>query len=450
MVEPPLEPGLPRRPSFAASAAITYGSQIVAAVLSLANVLIVSRTLGPSGRGQIAFLTAIAFLSANLATLGVQEAMANIAGAEPERRRALAGNALVFSILFGAAAAGIVVLLVAVFPAIGGDADPHLRWLVLALIPFLILEIYLRFLVQADYGFTVSNAAWLIPPVLNVLANAAFALVGVLSVRTAVVTWLAGQVLASTLLAVYVLRRLAGFGRPDLALARRSLAFGTKSHGGRIMLLGNYRLDQWILGAISGDRELGLYSVAVAWAEALFYLPTALAAVQRPDLVRASREEAGRQGAFVFRTSALFTLVLAVGLVVAAPALCVWTFGEEFRGSIDDLRVLAFGGVGIVALKLLGSALTAQARPLLATAAIGVGFLSTVTLDALLIPGHGGLGAALASSISYSLGGIAVALIFCRTLRTPLTELVPRGTEPLQLWRYLRRRDRPVAGAERT
>jgi O-antigen/teichoic acid export membrane protein len=100
MVEPPLEPGLPRRPSFAASAAITYGSQIVAAVLSLANVLIVSRTLGPSGRGQIAFLTAIAFLSANLATLGVQEAMANIAGAEPERRRALAGNALVFSILF--------------------------------------------------------------------------------------------------------------------------------------------------------------------------------------------------------------------------------------------------------------------------------------------------------------------------------------------------------------
>ena len=54
------------------------------------------------------------------------------------------------------------------------------------------------------------------------------------------------------------------------------------------MLLGNYRLDQWFVGAIAGSRELGLYSVAVAWAEALWYLPTALASVQRPDLVRAA------------------------------------------------------------------------------------------------------------------------------------------------------------------
>ena len=438
MVEPSLEPTPRNRPSFAASAAITYGAQLLAAVLSLANVLVVSRALGPTGRGEIAFLTAIAFLSANLATLGVQEATANIAGAEPERRRALAGNAVAFALLFGAAAAGIVSLLVAVFPSVGGDADADLRLLVLALIPFLILEIYLRFLVQADYGFGVSNAAWLIPPVLNVVVNGVLAATGALSVGTAIVTWLAGQLLATALLGLHVATKLAGFGRPDLGLARRSLAFGAKSHGGRVMLLGNYRLDQWLLGAISGSRELGLYSVAVAWAEALFYLPTALAAVQRPDLVRATRDEAGRQAALVFRTSALLTLVLAAALVVAAPVLCVWTFGEEFRGSIDDLRVLAFGGVGIVALKLLGGALTAQSRPLLATAAIGVGFVSTVVLDLLLIPGHGGLGAAVASSISYSLGGAAVALIFSRTLRTRLVELVPRGGEPLQLWRRLR------------
>ena len=58
------------------------------------------------------------------------------------------------------------------------------------------------------------------------------------------------------------------------------------------MLLGSYRLDQWLLGAIAGPRELGVYSVAVAWAEALWYLPTALAAVQRPDLVRAAKDRA--------------------------------------------------------------------------------------------------------------------------------------------------------------
>ena len=62
-------------------------------------------------------------------------------------------------------------------------------------------------------------------------------------------------------------------------------------------LLTTYRLDQRLVGAISGARELATYSVAVAWAEALWYLPTALAAVQRPDLVRARAREAGAQAA---------------------------------------------------------------------------------------------------------------------------------------------------------
>ena len=72
-----------QRPSFFAAAAFTYGTNIIVAVLSLVNVLVVARTLGPSGRGGVAFLTAIAWFTSNLATFGVQEANANFAGAEP-------------------------------------------------------------------------------------------------------------------------------------------------------------------------------------------------------------------------------------------------------------------------------------------------------------------------------------------------------------------------------
>jgi O-antigen/teichoic acid export membrane protein len=100
-----------------------------------------------------------------------------------------------------------------------------------------------------------------------------------------------------------VARRSVGFGRPSPSLARGTLGFGLKSHIGRVMLLGNYRLDQWILGAIAGATQLGLYSVAVAFAEALFLLPTALSAVQRPELVRASEAEASAPHSVIFRAS---------------------------------------------------------------------------------------------------------------------------------------------------
>jgi O-antigen/teichoic acid export membrane protein len=269
----------------------------------------------------------------------------------------------------------------------------------------------------------------------NVSVNGLLAAAGVLSVGSAVATWVGGQTLGTVLMAWHVARRSAGFGRPDLRLARRSLGFGVKAHAGRAMLLGNYRLDQWILGAIAGARELGLYSVAVAWAEALFYLPTALAAVQRPDLVRSARGNAARDAAAVFRATMLVTVPLVVGLVVAAPFLCVTVFGAQFRGSIEQLRILSAGAVGIVALKLFGNALTAQAKPMLETAAVGVAFVATVVLDVLLIPSHGGVGASVASALAYSAGGIAVVAIFVRALGARPRDLVPRGREALALGR---------------
>jgi O-antigen/teichoic acid export membrane protein len=429
-----------QRPTLARSAVLTYGTNVAAAFVSLANVLVIARALGAEGRGHVAFLTAIAWLVGSMATLGVQEANANFAAAEPRLRRALATNSVLLSLLLGALSFGALVLLIAVIPAVAGDSDPVLRTITFAFVPVIVLQTCLRFLAQADFAFGITNAAYLLAPVVNLGVNGGCALFGVLSVETAVGVWLAGQALETALIGWYVARRLAGFGRPDLALARRSLRFGAQAHAGRVMQLGNYRLDQWMLGAIAGPRELGLYSVAVAWAEALWYLPTALAAVQRPALVRAAQEEAARLAAAVFRAAALVTAVLALAMVAAAPLLCVVIFGEEFRGSIDDLRVLVAGAFGMVAMKLFGNALVARGRPVLQSVAIGVGFACTVILDVLLIPPFGGFGAALASTLSYTAAGVVIGAVFLRTTNGRAVDLLPRAGDVAWLVRTVRER----------
>jgi O-antigen/teichoic acid export membrane protein len=444
----PNDHGAARAPSFARSAAQTYGTNVAAAFISLANVLVIARALGAEGRGHVAFLTAIAWLLASLSTLGIQEANANFAAAEPRSRRALATNSLVLSLLLGGATIGLLAALIAVEPAVAGEADRTLLWVTLAFLPVILLQTCLRFLAQADYAFTVTNVVYLMPAVLNVAVNGTFAALGIISIGSAVGVWLAGQTLATLVLAWYVGTRLAGFGAPDLGLARRSLAFGARAHVGRVMQLGNYRLDQWLLGAIAGPRELGLYSVAVAWAEALWFLPTALSSVQRPHLVRAAQREAARLAALVFRAATAITAAIALAMVVAAPVLTAVVFGEEFRGSIDDLRVLVAGAFGMVALKLFGNALVAQNRPGLQSAAIGAGFVLTVVLDVLLIPPFGGLGAALASTLAYTASGLVVGAIFVRALGGRVADLVPRPGDLAWLLRTIRaRRARAVAPA---
>ena len=76
--------------SLAWSMASTFGTQIAIAVLSLVNVLLVARTLGPTGRGDVAFLTTIAYFTSQLALLGVSQGNVNFASSDTTSRAARA------------------------------------------------------------------------------------------------------------------------------------------------------------------------------------------------------------------------------------------------------------------------------------------------------------------------------------------------------------------------
>jgi O-antigen/teichoic acid export membrane protein len=407
------------------AAAGTYATNAGVALLSLVNVLVIARTLGPAGRGEVAFLIAVSMLSGHLVSLSLQEANANLAASEPRLRRALATNSVLLALALGGLAAIAVAAAAHFLPALGGPVSRALLLFALATIPISILKQYLTLLVQADYAFAIANAAWIAGPLTTAMVNGVLALLGALTVERAFAAWTVGQLLGVALLCGFIAGH-AGFGRPDAALGRRAARFGAKAHIGRLMEVGNYRGDQWMLGAMVGPRELGLYSIAVAWAELLFYLPGVLVLVQRPDLVRATRAETVRRALRVCRVGFVLSGAAAAVMIAIAPLLCAGVFGERFHGSIDDLRVLSLGAFGIVAFELLRNALTAQRKPMLSSAAVGVAFVLTVALDLLLIPRYGGLGAAIATAAAYTVGGVAAGLIFARAMNARLVDLAPR------------------------
>jgi O-antigen/teichoic acid export membrane protein len=417
------------RPAPARSALLMLGTSLGVAGLSLVNVLVTSRALGVSGRGQVAFLLTVASLSAHFATLGVQEANVNTAGQTPRRTPALAGNSLVIAAVLGCAAAiGLAALVLAV-PSVGGSAPRWLLWTVLATLPMLVLHLYLQQILLAHYRFGVVNTAALMSPALNTVVNCTLAVLGSLTVAATVGTWLLGQLLATLLYAVVIGRSLGGFGRPDLALAKESLHFGARAHVGRTMSWGSYRLDQWFVGVVGGDRMLGLYNVAVAWSEVLFLLPQAMQSVLRPDLVRAGRLRAQQQTATALRVGVLCLLPSALALTALAPFLCRDVLGEEFAGAVTPLRILTLGSFGVLALKVYGAALLARRRPLLDSAAAGPALVVMLLLDVLLVPWAGASGAAMAASVAYLVGGTCAVALGLRVLGGSPRDLVPRAAD---------------------
>lgn len=417
----------------------TFGTNIGVAVLSFLSVLITSRILGAVGRGDIAFWTTTAYLSAQAGAFGIGPASIVVAGRRPDDTGSIATTALFLSFGLGAGSVALVAVLLAFANPEASDAIPI--WLKLSLagsVPLLIFDISMKHLAQAHYRFAATNLAWLLPPLINVAVNLSLAAVDRLTVTAAVLTWLSGQLLAVAVL-TRVIWRGFGFRAPRRALATEMMKFGARSHVARVLLVGNYRVDQWIVGALAGSAALGTYSVAVAFSEALFFLPTALAAVQRPDLVRLGAKAAGRLASTVFRVVIALTIPMALVLFLTAPYLAM-IFGDGFADSATQLRILVFGAFGVAALKIVGNAMNAQRRPMLESAAAAVSFCLIIVFDFLLVPELGGTGAAVASTIGYLGGGLCALLIFSRTFAVRLGELIPSPGDAKRLMALIARR----------
>ena len=155
--------GVGPRPSLLSSTFWTFLAQIATAALSLVNVLIVARSLGPSGRGEVVFLTATALLLQRVGAFGVQEANVNFGGKRPELHARLATNSFLFAAVLGAATAGAMAVLIFLVPALGGGASTTLLAVALASLPLLLVQLYLWRLVQADYRFAFANLVWTLP-----------------------------------------------------------------------------------------------------------------------------------------------------------------------------------------------------------------------------------------------------------------------------------------------
>jgi O-antigen/teichoic acid export membrane protein len=82
--------------------------------------------------------------------------------------------------------------------------------------------------------------------------------------------------------------------------------------------------------------------------------------------------------------------------------------------------------------------LTAQRKPMLASAGVAVAFVLTASLNVILVPSHGGAGAALATTVGQTCGGVAAAVLFLRALGGRFADLLPRPADAAWLWRKAR------------
>lgn len=405
--------------------ALLFWAQIVGNAGLFVGLLLVTRALGPSGRGTVAFITVTALITAWIARLGVTEATVVFAAQRPEARPVLLSNSLAFSTVAGLAGAAVVCGTLWWAPALrpAGVGPAELLILGVSIVAACLADAGYRFLLGCSrfraHALVTAVTSWIYPLLVLIL----WWIFG-LTVVLAALIWAATQGLRALLLFTVATRREGGFGRPSRRLLRESIGFGVRAWFGTLADSLGFRIDQILIALIASEAALGFYVVAVNLSEMLLYFPGAVSTALLP---LAARSEAGSrlgQTLRAFRSASYVTLASLLASAVVVPPLIPVVFGGAFHASITPFLLMLPGLVGFTAMIVFSNALVASSLPSLSSVAPTICFVVGLALDLALIPFFGASGAAAAASGAYIAGGLSALLIYRSRFGFRLRELV--------------------------
>jgi stage V sporulation protein B len=415
----------PERDPTARGPALLFWAQIVGNAGLFVGLLLVTRALGPSGRGAVAFITVTALVTAWIARLGVTEAMVVFAAQRPEARPVLLSNSLAFSSAAGVAGATAVCGTLWFVPAVRPASVGARELIVLAISIFAacLADAGYRFLLGCSrfraHALVTAVTSWIYPMLVVTLWAGAG-----LTVALGAAAWAVTQGLRALLLFSVAVRREGGLGRPSRRLLRESIAFGVRAWIGTLADSLGFRIDQILIALIASEAALGFYVVAVNLSEILLYFPGAVSTALLPLAARSEDGLRVGQTLRAFRSGAFVTLASLLVSIAVVPPLIPIVFGGSFTASITPFLLMLPGLIGFTAMIVFSNALVAASLPSLSSVAPTACFVVGVALDFVLIPFFGASGAALAASTAYLAGGLSALFIYRARTSFRLRELV--------------------------
>ena len=401
--------------------------------------VIVARWLGAEGLGALAVINVAVGAVVQLGQFGLPSA--NIYFIAQDKRRylsAAAMNSLLFALAGGGALALGLSLLAYGQPGLFGHISPRLIGIAAASIPFQLLTL-LGLNIFLGVGRIDRFNQLDVVGQSFVLVNASVALLFIgaglwllVSLNTA------ATILVSLVIVCLIGRHIAGLEtkarlRPDLALFKRMMKYGLKFHVATLAGLLIFRADLLVVNHFRGAAEAGVYSVASQVAMMLMMLPSVVATLLFP---RVAAEEDARRDQLTCRAARYTSLLMLAVTIAAAPASFALPllYGAPFNDASAQLLIL-LPGVCLVSIEsVLVQYFSATGLPI----AIPLFWLLTlvvnISLTLALVPAFGARGAALASTICYTLIFALVVFYFRAKTGNALSNMLLLRAEE---WRAL-------------
>ncbi len=412
---------------FSVGTGITATTQLFNLVLGMLASIILARVLGPEGRGIYALAALLPSLIVTFGNLGIGPATVYYVARGEFRRQEILGNNVLLSVGVGAVGvlAGLVVVLFfreTVFPGV----SPGYLLLALVLVPVEVFFSYVRYVLLGSQRIKEFNYIQIARSALF-LGLIALALLGLRAGVTGAIlaglfTWLVVDAL------VFRLAKTVAGGidfTPNPLYIKRATTYGVQAHLANILGFLNYRIDMFLVNGFLGPAAVGLYAVGVGLVEKLWMISHAAGTVLFPRVAAETEEQRRKEFTPLVARTVLWTTALgALALALLSRWIVLLLYSEAFLPAVGALQALLAGIVALSAGRVLSNDIAGRGRPIL-NAYGGLAAVATnVALNLLWIPRYGIVGAAWASTVSYSVSFLMALFLYCRLSDNRWTKVV--------------------------
>lgn len=415
---------------------MSAAGKIGAAAAGAATAVAIARLLGPSGSGAYFVAASLLAVLTVATTLGVEHGIVYFVSSGRWNPRSAYDSALRVALVMGllGACVGLAVRLAA--PSAFAGLPVWVVAVAVAGLPFTLAWFYAMYLALA----TDRWEAFVLPPLLQACGVLIFGILG------AILVGVGGAVAGITISTVLVAAGTVARARRTLVPSpspgghghlRAAISFGIKGYAANALQLLNYRLDVFVLAAVASAAVVGQYSVAFAMTSVLWLLPGAIADVVFPRVahLNAREDESAIEQLEMVETkgvrhTSLVAMISAASIALALIFLVVPLFGSEFAPA-TALGLILLPGVALIGIaSTLWSTIVGRGKPAYSLYCAAIVTPVTVVLYITLIPWLDAAGAALASTLSYSLTFVLTAGFYYRvTGRRVHRLLVPSRSE---------------------
>jgi O-antigen/teichoic acid export membrane protein len=377
---------------------VTFVTRVLGILIGLVTLTLTTRLLGPEGRGQFAVVMATLAMILQFGNAGLHASATYVLAQDPKRRSAV-GHLLAWFSAGPVTVLAVAGLLIAwLWPALVPNVP--LTQLAIALLgapP----SMFLLLAGNALLGLGRPAAFNLLDLAGRLAGGAAVLLLLVWSDLRIVFGAYAGLHYVAAAAAYVTLVGYSSPRRPDAATARSMMSFGGRVFVVNLAMFLVLRLDLFLLNALRGTADAGIYSVAVQIGDIMMLTSASIAAMLFPRLTAMPPLQRWRASVKVLRVSAAILTLVAVALAAAARPLVVAWFGAPFADATIALYWLLPGLWCLGLNTLLHQHLAAFGMPGFLVASTSVGAVLNALLNAWAIPQYGVVGAAAVSSVTY-------------------------------------------------